>query len=307
MSVNRRAVLALGAGAALAVAVPTTAQASTITGKLRDLEKQHGARLGVFATDTGTGRTVLHRADERLPDVFDLQDARGGEPILRRDRDGELLSKVITYTQAEVDKSGYGPITGKPENLANGMTVSALCEATITYSDNAAANLLLRELGGPSAVTRFCRSIGDPVTRLDRWEPELNSAEPWRECDTTSPRAVGQSYARLTVGHALDRADAEQLTAWLLANTTGANRSEGRVAEGLAARGQDRHRQVRDHQRRRHHVAARPRADRGRRADHQAGRRGGRRRTARRSGGGDRGRHAQLIQMGPRVRVRVLG
>jgi beta-lactamase class A len=223
LGVNRRSVLALGAGAALAVAVPAQAHASTITGKLRDLERQHGARLGVFATDTGTGRTVLHRADELFPMCSTFKTIAAAA-ILRRDHDGSLLGKVIRYTQAEVDKSGYGPITGKAENLANGMTVSALCEATIAYSDNCAANLLLRELGGPTAITRFSRSIGDPVTRLDRWEPELNSAEPDRETDTTSPRAIGQSYARLTLGHALNRADARQLTNWLLANTTGANR-----------------------------------------------------------------------------------
>ncbi|KOV87140.1 class A beta-lactamase [Nocardia sp. NRRL S-836] len=223
MGVNRRVALALGAGAALAVAVPAQAQASPITGRLRDLEQQHGARLGVFASDTGSGRTVLYRSNERFPICSVFKTLVAGA-VLRRDQDGALLDKVLRYTQAEVDKAGYGPITGKPENLANGMTVRALCEATITYSDNAAANLLLRELGGPSAVTRFCRSIGDPVTRLDRWEPELNSAEPWQECDTTSPRAIGQSYARLTVGHALERPDARQLTDWLLANTTGANR-----------------------------------------------------------------------------------
>lgn len=223
MGVNRRVALALGAGAALAVAVPAQAQASPITNRLRDLEEQHGARLGVFASDTGNGRTVLYRSNERFPMCSTFKTLAAGA-VLRRDRDGTLLGKVIRYTKAEVDKSGYGPITGKPENLANGMTVSALCEATITYSDNAAANLLLRELGGPSAVTRFCRSIGDPVTRLDRWEPELNSAEPWQELDTTTPRAIGQSYARLTVGHALERSDAQQLTEWLLANTTGANR-----------------------------------------------------------------------------------
>lgn len=223
MGVDRRTALALGAGVALAVAVPTQAQASSVTGRLRELEEKHVARLGVFASDTGTGRTVLHRADERFP-MCSVFKTLAAAAILRRDRDGRLLSKVIRYTKAEVDASGYGPITGLPENLANGMTVKALCEATITYSDNAAANFLLRELGGPSAVTRFCRSIGDPVTRLDRYEPDLNSAEPWRESDTTSPRAVGQSYARLTIGHALERGDAEQLTAWLLANTTGANR-----------------------------------------------------------------------------------
>ncbi|WP_312878011.1 class A beta-lactamase [Lentzea indica] len=222
--------LALGAGAALAVAVPATAQASPLTGKLRDLERQHNARLGVFATDTGSGRTVLHRADELFPMCSTFKTIAAAA-ILRRDHDGSLLGKVIRYTQEDVTKSGYGPITGKPENLANGMTVSALCEATITYSDNCAANLLLRELGGPTAISRFSRSIGDPVTRLDRWEPELNSAEPGRTTDTTSPRAIGQSYARLTLGHALNRTDADQLTKWLLANTTGDNR----IRAGLPA------------------------------------------------------------------------
>jgi beta-lactamase class A len=221
--VDRRSVLALGAGAALAVAVPAQAQASSISGKLRDLERQHGARLGVFATDTGSGRTVLHRADELFPMCSTFKTIAAAA-ILRRDHNGALLGKVIRYTQDDVTKSGYGPITGKAENLASGMTVSALCEATITYSDNCAANLLLRELGGPTAITRFSRSIGDPVTRLDRWEPELNSAEPGRVTDTTSPRAIGQSYARLTLGHALNRTDADQLTKWLLANTTGGNR-----------------------------------------------------------------------------------
>ncbi|WP_425434657.1 class A beta-lactamase [Lentzea xinjiangensis] len=222
--------LALGAGAALAVAVPAQAQASPITGRLRELERQHNARLGVFAAETATGRTVLHRADELFPMCSTFKTIAAAA-VLRRDHDGTLLGKVITYTQADVDKSGYGPITGRPENLAAGMTISALCEATITYSDNCAANLLLRELGGPTAISRFSRSIGDPVTRLDRWEPELNSAEPGRVTDTTSPRAIGQSYARLTLGHALDRADADQLTKWLLANTTGGNR----IRAGLPA------------------------------------------------------------------------
>ncbi|MBB5122967.1 hypothetical protein AF335_14350 [Streptomyces eurocidicus] len=77
------------------------------------------------------------------------------------------------------------------------MTVGELCDATIRFSDNLAGNLLLRELGGPTAITRFCRSIGDRTTRLDRWEPELNTAEPSRVTDTTSPRAIGRTYGRL--------------------------------------------------------------------------------------------------------------
>lgn len=87
------------------------------------------------------------------------------------------------------------------------MTIAELSAAAIQRSDNTAGNLLLRELGGPTAITRFARSVGDRVTRLDRWEPDLNSAEPDRVTDTTTPYAIGRTYARLVLGDALAPAD----------------------------------------------------------------------------------------------------
>lgn len=140
------------------------------------------------------------------------------------DHDGTFLAKRIRYTEEYVTDSGYAPITGRPENVADGMTVEDLCAASVSHSDNGAANLLLRELGGPAAITRFCRSIGDRVTRLDRWEPELNSAEPWRTTDVTSPRAIGQTLAGLTIGSVLAPEDRKRLTGWLVANTTNGER-----------------------------------------------------------------------------------
>jgi beta-lactamase class A len=111
------------------------------------------------------------------------------------------------------------------------MTVEQLCAAAVSHSDNLAGNLLLRELGGPTAITRFCRSIGDGRTRLDRWEPDLNSAEPWRTTDITSPRAIGTTYARLLLGDVLPPRDRQRLTGWLLANTT----NTARFRAGLPA------------------------------------------------------------------------
>jgi beta-lactamase class A len=226
---SRRTALALGAGAALAVTVPTAAHAAapggeTLAGQLGDLEREYSARLGVFAHDTATGRTVAYRADERFPmcSVFKMLTAAA---VLRDlDRDGEFLARRIRYTKEYVTAAGYAPITSTDENVANGMTVEELCSAAVSQSDNGAANLLLRELGGPTAITRFCRSTGDRITRLDRWEPELNSAEPWRKTDTTSPRAIGQTGARLVIGRALPAEDRERLTGWLIANTTNTER-----------------------------------------------------------------------------------
>ncbi|WP_035839191.1 class A beta-lactamase [Kitasatospora azatica] len=236
---SRRGVLAGAAASALAVVLPTGESAFAqgtdedgITGRLRALEQAHSARLGVFACNTVTGRTVLHRADELFPMCSTFKTIAAAAVLRDLDRDGEFLATRIRYTQQEVTRSGYAPITGQPENLAGGMTVADLCAAAIEHSDNTAANLLLRELGGPGAVTRFCRSIADDVTRLDRWEPELNSAEPERVTDTSSPRALARTCARLTLGTALEPRDRERLTGWLLANTTGGNRLRAGLPNG---------------------------------------------------------------------------
>ncbi|MER8186076.1 class A beta-lactamase [Kitasatospora sp. NPDC094015] len=227
---TRRAALVLGAGTAVSAALAlgagpaAAAQRSDVTARLRELEQQHAARLGVFARDLRTGRTVVHRADERFPMCSTFKALAVAAVLRDLDIDGAYLAKRIRYTAELVQKSGNVPITSKPENLANGMTVAELSDAALRFSDNAAANLLLTELGGPTAVTRFCRSIGDGTTRLDRWEPELNSAEPGRITDTTTPAAIGRTYTRLLLGDALDAGDRERLTAWMLANTTSGER-----------------------------------------------------------------------------------
>ncbi|MGW6564440.1 class A beta-lactamase [Streptomyces sp. NPDC054975] len=238
---SRRTALALGAGAASSAVLPLGAQAHAsgsasagaegLISRLRELEQRHSARLGVFARNMRTGETAAYRADERFPMCSLFKTVAAAAVLRDLDRDGEFLAERIRYTAKYVERSGYSPCTEKASHIKNGMTVAELCEATICHSDNTAGNLLLRELGGPTAITRFCRSIGDGRTRLDRWEPELNSAEPWRVTDTTTPRAIGGTYARLVLGDVLPPADREQLTGWLLANTT----SEERFRAGLPA------------------------------------------------------------------------
>lgn len=234
---SRRTLLAVGAGTTLAALVPAAGRASAaspgsgISRSLRALEEKHSARLGVFALDTATGAKVLYRARERFPMCSVFKTLAVGAVLRDHDHHGEYLARRIRYTDAVVRESGYAPVTGKPENIAHGMTVGELCAAAIGVSDNAAANLLLRLVGGPAAVTRFCRSTGDTTTRLDRWEPELNSAEPSRITDTTSPSAIGSTVARLVIGPVLTPGHREQLTGWLTANTT----NSARFGAGLPA------------------------------------------------------------------------
>ncbi|MFF8409326.1 class A beta-lactamase [Streptomyces omiyaensis] len=243
---SRRTALALGAGTALTAAlglagaapaqalspVPASAAARRrVAARLGALEERYGARLGVHAHDVRTGRTIAHRDRERFPMCSVFKTLAAAAVLRDLDHDGSFLARRIHYTADCVERSGWSPRTGEAENIARGMTVAELCDATIRFSDNTAANLLLRELGGPTAVTRFARSTGDPVTRLDRWEPALNSAEPWRVTDTTTPRAIARTYGRLVLGRVLEPADRALLTDWLLRNTT----SDERFRKGLPA------------------------------------------------------------------------
>jgi beta-lactamase class A len=195
------------------------------TDRLPELEQRFDARLGVYALDTGTGRELAYRADERFA-MCSVFKALAAAAVLHR-TPPEYLDRRVRYTEADlIDPS---PIAVR--HVAEGMTIRELCDAAVRYSDNAAGNLLLADVGGPAGITAFARSLGDDVTRLDRTEPELNTAVPGDERDTTTPRAIAGSFRTLVLGDHLDPADRTLFTEWLVGNTTG----DERIRAGMPA------------------------------------------------------------------------
>ena len=67
------------------------------------------------------------------------------------------------------------------------------------------------------------------MTRLDRWEPELNIVAPGEELDTTTPAAIGNAYRSTVLGDVLGPAERARLKEWLLATVTG----DARIRAGL--------------------------------------------------------------------------
>ena len=192
---------------------------------LAKLEADSAGRLGVAALNTADGRRLLHRADERFPFCSTFKMMLSAAVLAR---EPSLLKKRVAYSKS--DLVTYSPITEK--HVGKGMTVAALCEATIQYSDNAAANLLMKQIGGPAAVTAFARSIGDTEFRLDRMETELNTALPGDPRDTTTPEAMAESLQKLLLGEGLGAAQRKQLKEWMLGNTTGDTRIRAGVPAG---------------------------------------------------------------------------
>ena len=210
---SRRALLG---GAATVAAVATGVSGSVAyaadSPSIAALEQKHQRHLGVWARNLRTGRVVEHRADQRFPMLSTFKTLLVA--AILRDLPARTLQQRLTWDATDVVVNS--PVTSL--TIRNGLTVAQLAEATMTRSDNTAANVLLHLIGGPAGVTAFARSLGDTVTRLDRWEPDLNSAIPGDPRDTTSPRAIAQTYSKLMLGDALARADRDQLTTWMLAN-----------------------------------------------------------------------------------------
>lgn len=224
--VNRRGAL-IGAAASMsfisapALAVLPAATPTPAETKLRNLEHQHGGRLGVFVRDTGSSAQLAHRATERFPMCSTFKFLLAAAVLKRIDDGKTRLDHEIAY--GEKDLLAYAPVA--KQHVASGrLSVGALCAAAVVWSDNTAANLLLGHLGGPKAVTAYVRSLGDMVTRLDRTEPALNTVPPGDPRDTTAPRSMVGDLQSILVGEVLSPVSRQRLEDWMVAAQTGRDR-----------------------------------------------------------------------------------
>jgi beta-lactamase class A len=211
-----------------AAAFPFVPAVAAPAAELKALEAATGGRLGVAALDTGNGAYLAHRADERFPFCSSFKTMLAAAVLARSTREPGLLERRIRFSKA--DMVPHAPVT--EQHIGDGMTVLELCDAIVRYSDNPAANLLIKMLGGPKAVTAYARSIGDKVFRLDRWETALNSSIPGDLRDTTTPAAMMRSLQALTLGKALPDKERELLVDWHKRNTTGDTRIRAGVPAG---------------------------------------------------------------------------
>ncbi|HEY0383846.1 MAG TPA: class A beta-lactamase [Candidatus Elarobacter sp.] len=192
-------------------------------------ERRGRGRLGVAAIDLHDMRRIAQRAHERFPMASTFKLPLVMDVLTRVDRGAERLDRPIRFTANEVIANS--PVIGtKPQGGA--FTIAELCDAAISRSDNTAANLLFRTVGGPAAVTAYLRTLGDRVTRLDRTEPMLNEAARGDPRDTTTPDAMANLLARLVRDPVLSPASKARLFASLRRTTTGVTRIRAGVATG---------------------------------------------------------------------------
>lgn len=228
----QRRIFSLAASSVLAGLAPISRARkpveNTAAQDFQRIEAESGGRLGVCILDTATGRRIGHRAKERFPMCSTFKWLAAALVLQRVDAGQETLERSLAVARSAI--LPHSPLT--EPHVGGRMTMSALCEAAVTQSDNAAANLMLASFGGPATLTAYLRSLGDPTTRLDRNEPTLNEALPDDPRDTTTPAAMLGLLQTLLLGDALKTASRDRLRDWLLANRTGDDRLRARLPAG---------------------------------------------------------------------------
>lgn len=199
--------------AAMAFTHSASVQAEeTFQKKVAAIESKLDGRLGLALLNLHNGNEWVYQADDRFPISSTFKVMLCGAILAKVDAGDERLDRQITFEKSEI--VSWSPVT--ENRIQTGMSVGELCEATMTMSDNTAANLLLETIGGPQALTMFLREIGDDTTRLDRWETKLNEGVPGDLRDTTTASAALSTLKKLLFGKVLSISSRRQLTDWMI-------------------------------------------------------------------------------------------
>lgn len=191
-----------------------------------ELEQRFKGRLGLayWAGDTTNG----WRFNERFVYCSTFKMYLAAAMFVRAQKGLEDLERQIPVTQA--DMIAHAPITEKA--VGGTLSIRALMKGTVEESDNPAANILLREMGGLEAMRQFYRDIGDDTTSVDRFEPEMNRLD--GDKDTIQPLQSVDNMKRLFIAEdtPLTAASKAELLQWMRDTPTGQNRIKAGLPEG---------------------------------------------------------------------------
>ena len=228
---DRRSVLAglaVSSLAACARAEPAATETPAAAPESLDLSALEGdGRLGFVAHDLGSGRRLAWRGEERFVYCSTFKMYLAAATFLRVQAGEERLDRAVPVTAA--DMINHAPVTAPAVGAS--LTVKELMKGTVEVSDNPAANLLLKAMGGLEPMQAFYRSIGDATTRVDRFEPEMNRLD--GDKDTILPLQSAANLKRLLID--ADTPLAAESKALLLRWMTESPTGMGRIKAGVPA------------------------------------------------------------------------
>ncbi len=198
--------------------------------QLAAIEQRIGGRLGVALIDADGALIMTHRGSERFAMCSTFKAPLAS--VLFAAHEAGTVDMFEKFDLKPSDSIPYMPFVEKKLAAKESVSLHELAGAAVMTSDNAAANLILNAVGGPEAFTKFVRTKGDKITRLDRIEPELNENAPGDPRDTTSPEAMARLMQKLIIEGAPLDIDKLTLQKWMKESKTGASRIRAGLPKG---------------------------------------------------------------------------
>lgn len=192
------------------------------------IERKHHVKVGIYAMDTNSGKNIAYNADDRFP-FQSTSKLIAVSALLAKDNYQTLLNKEVVINPKDI--LFWDPISIKYINKK--VTLNTLAEGAISYSDNTAINMIIRELGGLDSINTFAYNLGNQSFKMMHYEDNLNST-PSKNDDTSTPKDMALSVQKILFGGILTKQNKGLLIDWMRNSTTGYNRIRAGVPLGWA-------------------------------------------------------------------------
>ena len=180
-TLDRRALLACAPAALLAACEPKMPTTLSTTPKI-DLEaldkdvraiaaRTGGGALGVGLMNLESGQSYLFNDERRFPMQSVFKMLLGAAALSEVDA-GRLKMSERFFLLEEQLSPPWSPIAAAWPGRRE-YTAAELLAAAVTDSDNTAADVLMKRIGGPGAVTAWLTAQRSKDLRVDRYEREL--------------------------------------------------------------------------------------------------------------------------------------
>ena len=222
--------------------------------------------LGIAVRDAQTGQTVAFNGENRFPLQSVFKAPLGAAVLAEVDKGRIRLDEVVTIRDIDLSPP-FSPVAEAWPGRTD-YTIAELLELASGASDNTAADVLMKRIGGPGALTAWLNQKNIRDFQIDRYErqlqPEISGMASFRagwrgqaykpvllavpeatrrkamadyladQRDTATPVAAVRFLAALQAGELVSKASTERLLGIMTATTTGQGRLKAALPEGAS-------------------------------------------------------------------------
>lgn len=182
--------------------------------------------VGMSAIHVETGRRVSLHGQQAFPMASTFKVPVSVQIMTLVDEGKLRLDAAVSLRPSDLHP-GSGVLTPLLFHPGVSLSLQNLLELMLVVSDNSAADLMLREAGGPAAVTARMRALGFTGIRVDRptalliadWVGEKNvppedqwTPEMWRRLFAAVPQAEHKHAAEIATADPRDTATPDDMT-----------------------------------------------------------------------------------------------